>query len=513
MNAWSRVVSTNASIAIALALFAVLLTGPMTMVAAQAVEVQNDSVRVRLANSDLRSVVQALGRYLPKPVITGPLGEVRVELFETPSFVSRQQLPGLLQALVEANGLLFEEDSATYRITRPPTGPAGPGGQIAAAGAPLQLFTLRLRHARSGDVAATLNQLFGAGGGFARPAGLSTGSLSDELRAAQGPGAGRTAPAAQDTGDASLERQVTIVPDELTNSLLIRATEDDFALLQQAVAQLDVRPLQVLIEAVVVEARKDRNFSMGFDVELPPQDLAGGTIEGDYFTAGLGTLVARVMDMSPLDINATLSLARQRGDVEILSRPILLASNNTEASLLVGTQQPFVSVSRSLPTDTPQRDQVVQYIDVGTKLTILPTINQDGYVSLLVQQEMSAATGETQFSAPVISSRETSTQVLIRDGQTVVIGGLRDEQHDEIRTGIPLLVDIPLLGGLFGGTRIGTTETELFLFITPTILADDEDIDSATSRRVPERLLDRDLENFNVCAPSDAPCSDNGGRP
>jgi general secretion pathway protein D len=286
---------------------------------------------------------------------------------------------------------------------------------------------------------------------------------------------------------------------------LIRATQSDFDLLQEAIAQLDVRPLQVLIEAVIVEARKDRDFSMGFDVEVPPQDLAGGTIEGEYLTAGLGSLVARVMGMTRFDINATLALARQRGDVEILSRPVLLASNNTEATLLVGSQQPFVSVSRSLPTDVPQRDQVVQYLDVGTKLTILPTINQDGYVSLLVQQEMSAATGEMQFSAPVISTRETSTQVLVRDGQTVVIGGLRDEVHDQIKTGIPKLVDIPLLGGLFGGTRTGTTDIELFLFITPTIIAGDDDMDLATGLRVTERLRDRELYNFNVCDPSTGP--------
>jgi general secretion pathway protein D len=465
------------------------------------VEVQNDSVQLRLVNTDIRTAIQAIGRYLPKPIITGSLGDVRVTLFETPAFVPLSALPGLLEALVEANGLTFTEDSTLYSVTRPPVAPAD--AQLAEQ-ARLELFTLRLRHARAADVAATLNQLFGAGGDFSRPAGLSTGSLSDELRASR-TGA-RGGDAQQAPSDATLQRQVTMVADQLTNALLIRATAADFELLQQAVAQLDVRPLQVLIEAVVVEARKDRDFSMGFDVEVPPQDLAGGTIEGDYLTAGLGSLVARVMGMSRFDINATLALARQRGDVEILSRPVLLASNNTEASLLVGTQQPFVSVSRSLPTDTPQRDQVVQYIDVGTKLTILPTINEDGYVSLVVQQEMSAATGEMQFSAPVISSRETSTQVLVRDGQTVVIGGLRDEVHDEIRTGIPLLVDIPLLGSLFGGTRIGSTETELFLFLTPTILADDDDIDAATLQRVPEALDGRDLGSFNVCDPTGEPC-------
>src|SRR5207244_12515564 len=97
-----------------------------------------------------------------------------------------------------------------------------------------------------------------------------------------------------------------------------------------------------------------------------------------------------------------------KGDVQSVARPVLLASNNTEARLLVGSQPPVVQVSRSLPTETPTRDQVVQYRDVGTKLTIKPTINQDGYVSLIIQQEVNAATSELQFDAPLISTREAA---------------------------------------------------------------------------------------------------------
>jgi type II secretory pathway component GspD/PulD (secretin) len=99
----------------------------------------------------------------------------------------------------------------------------------------------------------------------------------------------------------------------------------------------------------------------------------------------------------------------------------------------------------------------------------------------------------------------------MRDGQTIVIGGLQDEIRDQVKTGIPLLVDIPLIGSLFGGTRTGSTATELFLFITATILADDADADAATIRRVPERLLDRDLGDFNVCDPELTACPPAGG--
>lgn len=170
--------------------------------------------------------------------------------------------------------------------------------------------------------------------------------------------------------------------------------------------------------------------------------------------------------------------------MEIISRPVLLASNNTEARFLVGSQRPFVQVSRSLPTDTPTRDQVVQYRDVGTKLTVRPTINQDGYVSLVIQQEINAATNETQFDAPVISTREAATQVLVRDGQTIVLGGLRDQQRDRVRSGVPLLSGLPIIGGVFGSQSDRKSSTELYLFLTPRILRTDADADSVTVPRL-----------------------------
>jgi general secretion pathway protein D len=129
---------------------------------------------------------------------------------------------------------------------------------------------------------------------------------------------------------------------------------------------------------------------------------------------------------------------------------------------------------------------VIQYQDVGTKLTVRPTINADGYVSLLVRQEINAATGEVQFDAPVISTREAMTQVLVRDGQTIVIGGLRDQQRERIQRGVPLLSWIPILGGLFGSASRHSSQTELFLFLTPRIIRSDEDADRLTAPRLPK---------------------------
>jgi type II secretory pathway component GspD/PulD (secretin) len=457
--------------------------------AQDSVRVRDDSVMVRFSATDIRAAVQALGRYLDKPVLTGSLPSTTIAFFETPTPVPRAQLPTLLQGLVEAQGLVFVEEPAFYRIsTAPPTPPgAAPGRQQAGEPQePIHLYVIRLKHARAADVAATVNQLFGTGGSFAGSQGFRAGTLSEELRrdAAQTLEAPGTP--AQQEGEASLQGPVVMVPDELTNSLLVRATEADYDVLLEAVEQLDVRPLQVLVEILIVEARKDRRFAFGLGLEVPPQSVeGGGTIGGEMPVAGLGDLVVQVMSLGKYEINAIITAARRRGDVRIVSRPVILASNNTEARLLVGSQRPFVQVSRAVPTETPNRDQVVQYRDVGTKLTVRPTVNQDGYVSLMIQQEISQATEEVQFDAPVISTRETTTQVLVGDGQTIVLGGITDTQRDHVRTGVPILVDIPIIGGVFGSTSTRTTETELFLFITPTILRDDADAARVTAPRLP----------------------------
>ncbi len=247
--------------------------------------------------------------------------------------------------------------------------------------------------------------------------------------------------------------------------------------------------MQVLIEVLIVEARRDREFSFGADLFLPSNSLGGnGSIDAQSKGGGLGDLVIRLMNLGKADIDATLRASESRGNVSIVSRPVLLASNNTEARFLVGSQRPFVQVSRSLPTETAQRDQVIQYRDVGTKLTVRPTINQDGYVSLLIQQEINAATSEVAFDAPVISTREASTQVLVRDGQTIMLGGLRDQQLEKSSSGVPLLSSLPIIGGLFGSTSRKNSQTELYLFLTPRILKTDSDADAVTVPRLPASL-------------------------
>jgi general secretion pathway protein D len=157
---------------------------------------------------------------------------------------------------------------------------------------------------------------------------------------------------------------------------------------------------------------------------------------------------------------------------------VIIAQNNRQAVLNVGSSRPFVQISQTVPNDPTGRVQTVQYIDVGTTLTITPTINPDGYVNLQVTQTDNSATNEVQFDAPVIDKREATTQIFIRDGQTTVIGGLADNTRTKNQSGLPFISRIPFIGALlFGNYSNSDATTELFLFLTPHIISSDEDID------------------------------------
>jgi general secretion pathway protein D len=346
----------------------------------------------------------------------------------------------------------------------------------------LELFVLPLSHARAADVASTINALYGhsVANGSGQGIGSAPLTLGDELRAnlIQGgmlgapPGASQRASA---TG--SFSGALMLVADSRTNSLLVRATATDITLIRAVLEALDVRPLQVLIEVLVVEVRRDRSIGIGVDAEVGQTDVGdnGAQVEGTLAGGGLGAFALKVMGVGGIDATATLRLAAGRGNVRIVTRPVVLATNNQTAEIVVGSQRPFVQVQRSLPTDAAARDQIIQYKDVGAKLTVRPTISLDGSVHLEVTQEVSTATAEQAFNAPVIATRSVSTQLLVRDGQTVALGGLTDRQRDARQDGIPLLSAIPILGGLFGRASRQTIETELFVFLTPRVIRTDDD--------------------------------------
>jgi len=441
----------------------------------QGVRRAGNGIVLNFQDVDLAYVISSLAQVANLNVMYSDLPSKNVTL-RTPEPITMEQVVGVLRELAASNGISMTQGDGIIRMQ---------GQAVAEAGPPRQLYIHRLKHARAPTLAQTLQSLFG-GVVRATTAAQATTTLSQQLRAfeqqqrqqllqQQQQGQQFIIPQIR-PGD--LQDNVTIVPDEVTNSLLVRATPNDWQIVQQAIQSLDLRPLQVLIEVVIAEVRRNNELNVGVSASATKTGASGNVTSGELLspapTSGIALSLLRTGDIS---IDATLTALASTGNVRILSRPVVLAQNNQEAYILVGSERPFVQVSQAVPQGQPTVIQTVQYRDVGTRLTITPTINEDGYVNLAVTQEVSAATTETQFDAPVISTREAQTQLLARDGQTVVLGGLMDHQEDKRRSGIPFLKDIPIIGFLFGSTQETTTNSELFLFLTPYIVASDADAD------------------------------------
>ncbi len=466
---------------------ALLLALPLLLLAPRAEAQDTSAVRrtpqgilLDFQDAELRTVITALAEAGGLNVSYGDLPAKRVTLrLRTP--VPRENVGAVLRGLAQANGLSVSDEGGVLRIGT---------GSVNATDTSVRdsrLYVMRLKHARAARMAATLQAIFGgASAGPTAPArGLSTIPLSERIRGAAMPSysvdsARRNAEVTTlpSTLVAQLKGELQIVPDEATNALLIRAVPADYETIRQAVELMDLRPQQALIEVVIAELRTSEGIDIGTSGTVTATNRANppNTRSGELQSTSASDFILKLTQTNAkFSADIALSALATRGDVRVLSRPIILAQNNAEARILVGEQRPFVQVSRSLPTDAAVRDQVIQYRDVATTLTILPTINPDGYVNLQVLQEVSAATTETQFGAPIISTREASTHLFVRDGQTAVLGGLVGRQTDKSRSGIPILSAIPWLGALFGSQKTTTSTTELFLFLTPHVISSDDD--------------------------------------
>jgi general secretion pathway protein D len=367
----------------------------------------------------------------------------------------------------------------------------------------LQTYVYRLKHARAEELAFTLGFLYGVRvpAEATRPQDMLldqslTGALRqfrereiDALemrRAAAMSGGPPAAPATSDSvpgQGGELVGRTLIVPDLATNALVIRTAPPNYPVLQGTIEQLDIRPPQVLLEVHIAEITLDRSIAFGINwAALQQRDnqtisgVTGPQVLSDSIVAGADELIVRVTHLNDIDVRAMLRALASDVNVRVLSTPHILALNNQAARILVGSEVPFNQSTRSGLNVVV--DRIVQYRNVGTELNIIPTINEDGYVRFRILQQVSQLTGvtlESALGAPIIQTREAETSALVADGQTIVIGGLIGESTDRVRSGIPLLKDIPLLGYLFGSTSTRRLRTELAIFVTPRVVRTDED--------------------------------------
>ena len=376
----------------------------------------------------------------------------------------------------------------------------------------LRTYVIKLRYANSDDLAGVLGQLYGATVASARRNSMDEQALSrnlsafrdresDTMRQRRDLQQTSSAQAPVSRGDSSrgpgsLIGQTTVVSSPPSNSLVIRTAPSNFSLLRETIDSLDHRPVQVLMEVTVAEVILGRGTEYGINWATATgsaNNNRGAQLGQPIIPDTLDPIqdfIGRVTRLGKINVRAVLRAIASRSTVNVLSTPEILAVNNREARILVGSKVPFIASTR-LGNDVAI-DRAVQYQDVGTQLTLIPTINDDGYVSVQLLQEVSSLSNQTvqaALNAPVITTREASTRAIVRDGQTVVIGGLIGTSTELINSGVPFLKDIPLLGYLFKKQTTSKTRTELAIFITPYIVRTDAEAD-ALFERARERTRD-----------------------
>lgn len=293
------------------------------------------------------------------------------------------------------------------------------------------------------------------------------------------------------TGDADaadLVGQVSSVANEATNTLLVLTQEKNFAKVQEILDILDRAVPQVLIRVLISEMSYDDSIDLGVEFET----LNVGTTTDDNLLSNFNlfesTLGLNYLFFDGNDFRVAVRALQATGRFDVLSRPYILTNDNQEAQITVGQEVPFPINQRT--TDDGNTTSDIDYRDVGIILTVTPQINSEGLVVLDLSQELSALTDQTipisdEFNAAVVNKRELTTQVAVANGQTVVVGGLIQDQLQENVTKVPLLGDIPILGNLFRRTESTKSKTELLVFLTPEVILDPAQLE-ATSQRIKE---------------------------
>jgi general secretion pathway protein D len=289
----------------------------------------------------------------------------------------------------------------------------------------------------------------------------------------------------------TISKEVEIVADKSTNSLVITANKADYAVLEEVIQKLDIPRRMVYLEALIMEVNAEKDFSVGVEwVGAGKYNVFGddqGLIYGGYRSGDSSNLpdpsnpsLPKGFSMGvfsePIEINgqlfpslgAILNAFKQDDDVHIISTPQILTTDNEEAEIQVGENVPYIT---SQNTTTANQDYTnYEYKDVGVTLKITPQINQENVVRLDVFVEVIKLKSDVLTTTPTTFKRTAQTTVIIQDNNTLVLGGIIGDDVQDTVNKIPILGDIPLLGWLFKAESQSVDRVNLYIFLTPRII-------------------------------------------
>jgi general secretion pathway protein D len=313
------------------------------------------------------------------------------------------------------------------------------------------------------------------------------------------PGATVPRPPAQTPQAQQPPEQLRIVPDPATNSLIIYGTVQEFQNIKNILKELDAIPRQVLLEAMILQVDLTDTESLGVDIEILRR--ARVTIFGETFTSrGALRTLGKLTPIAPTfgsgsglsgifggkDVQAIINALMTDSRVKLISSPSVLAADNRPARIQVGSEEPIPTGTINAVVGSPSvsSSTTIQYRNTGRILTILPQVNSKGLVNLQIKAEVSARGDDVSFGSgetfPAFNTQDAETTAIVQDGETLVIGGLIGERKSKTRTGIPYLMDIPVVGRFFGTTTDEARRTELIMLITPRVIRSREEAESVT---------------------------------
>ncbi len=283
--------------------------------------------------------------------------------------------------------------------------------------------------------------------------------------------------------------KVRISADKATNSLIIMADKEDFNVLEDVIVKLDIPRSMVYIESLIMEVDMATSLNIGIDWAAFGEGSIGGreTVIGGGFrngfvtpdellqgglTVGLLTEPVEIAGVTVSNISAIINAVKTDDDFRILSTPQILTTDNEEARISVGENRPYQT--RSTTDQSGGTFESFEYRDVGKTLKITPHVTEDRLVRMQINLEVTeidqAQTLTTSSTLPVTLKRTVDTTVIVKDQQTVVIGGLIDDSTTQNENKVPVLGDIPLLGWMFKKSSTETDKTNLYVFLTPRVI-------------------------------------------
>jgi general secretion pathway protein D len=283
--------------------------------------------------------------------------------------------------------------------------------------------------------------------------------------------------------------KVRITADKATNSLIIIADQEDYIVLEEVIKKLDIPRSMVFIESLIMEVTMDKSLDIGIDWQAFGETSIGGkeTAIGGQFsqgligpsalaqgglTVGLITEPVNIAGLTVSNIAAIINAIKTDDDFRILSTPQVLTTDNEEARITVGENRPYQTRSTTDPSGGTFES--FEYRDVGKILKITPHVTEGRLVRMTISLEVTnidlASTLTTSSTLPVTKKRTVDTTVIVKDGQTVVIGGLIDESATTNESKVPVLGDVPVLGWLFRNQSESNSKTNLYIFLTPRVI-------------------------------------------